>query len=37
VRVPRRSRGGTYRLTVTIRDRAGSSPVRVTRNVRVPR
>jgi hypothetical protein len=37
VRVPRRSRRGTYRLTVTIRDRAGSSPVRVTRNVRVPR
>jgi hypothetical protein len=37
LRVPRSARAGRYRVTVTISDRAGSPPVRVARNVRVPR
>jgi hypothetical protein len=37
LRVPGRSRAGGYRLSVAVRDRAGSAAVRVTRSVRLPR
>jgi len=35
--VPKRTRAGRYRVMLTIRDRAGTSPVRVARNVRLRR